>query len=162
VLLHPTCSSLQTGIGGLACTQGNTNIIRAHTLSYAVQGTWYAFRCAAAGDHFLQVRKRVSSCSRLALYNTNVGTWEQWELGKGSVDATAWTAVTLTFRHRRLPQVRMHTNHSQGHITGRLACGCMMGRTALSNLCSWKHDDFACNIRPLITRLFTLHECAAV
>lgn len=70
----------------------------------APQGKWLGFRSSAAGDRFLQARKRAAH--RLALFNTNVGTWEQWEAVASSpadLGAAPWAAATLTLRHRRLP-----------------------------------------------------------
>lgn len=72
------------------------------------QGKWLAFRSAAAGDRFLQARKR---SPRLVFFNTNIGTWEQWELagegeeGGAAEDEAPWAVKAVTLKHRRLPQV---------------------------------------------------------
>ena len=91
-----------------------------------VQGKWLGFRSAAAGDRFLQSRKR--SPNRLVFFSQNVGTWEQWELagsmpaaggeagssGTGAAgsptpdpDACEWASLVLKLRHRRLPQFEL-------------------------------------------------------
>jgi hypothetical protein len=68
-----------------------------------VQGKWLAFRSAAAGDRFLQARKRNP---RLVFYNNNIGTWEQWELeDEAALEAAPWARTAVVLRHRRLPQV---------------------------------------------------------
>ena len=68
-----------------------------------MQGKWLAFRSAAAGDRFLQARKR---SPRLVFYSTNAGTWEQWELAdEAAVDGAPWAHMTVVLKHRRLPQV---------------------------------------------------------
>lgn len=73
-----------------------------------VQGKWLGFRCAAAGDRFLQARKRSTPC-RLVFFSQNVGTWEQWELGTAGPDPDAadWSSLGVTLRHRRLPQYEL-------------------------------------------------------
>lgn len=72
------------------------------------QGKWLGLRCAAAGDRFLQARKR-STPSRLVFFSQNVGTWEQWELGSAGPDPDAadWACLPATLRHRRLPQFEL-------------------------------------------------------
>lgn len=73
------------------------------TASDCLQGKWYAFRSAAAEDRFLQARKR---SPRLVFFNTNIGTWEQWELAQPeSLEQCPWAEKTVTFKHRRLSQV---------------------------------------------------------
>lgn len=73
----------------------------------ALQGKWVGFRSAAAGDRFLQARKR--SPNRLVFFSQNVGTWEQWEVAAGAPDPDAcdWSALSLALRHRRLPQFEL-------------------------------------------------------
>lgn len=88
-----------------------------------MQGKWLGFRSAAAGDRFLQARKR--SPNRLVFFSQNVGTWEQWELAGSShpaggeagssgagtpspdPEACEWASLALTLRHRRLPQFEL-------------------------------------------------------
>ncbi|KAL4431049.1 hypothetical protein ABPG75_006305 [Micractinium tetrahymenae] len=72
------------------------------------QGKWLGLRSAAAGDRFLQARKR-STPSRLVFFSQNVGTWEQWELGSAGPDpdAASWASQPATLRHRRLPQFEL-------------------------------------------------------
>eukprot|EP00887_Chlorella_sp_A99_P005659 scaffold1.g5659.t1 len=77
----------------------------AAALEVVAQGRWLGFRAAAAGDRFLQARKR--SPNRLVFYSTNVGTWEQWELAAGELGAAPWSAAAVTLRHRRLPQFEL-------------------------------------------------------
>lgn len=94
-----------------------------HPATLHLQGKWLGFRSAAAGDRFLQARKR--SPNRLVFFSQNVGTWEQWELagstpaaggeagssGAGSPspdpDASEWASLALVLRHRRLPQFEL-------------------------------------------------------
>ena len=55
-----------------------------------------------AEDRFLQARRK--SGQRLAFFNNNFGTWEQWELVAGE-PRQPWDRLKLGFRNRRLPQV---------------------------------------------------------
>lgn len=73
-----------------------------------MQGKWLGLRSAAAGDRFLQARKR-STPSRLVFFSQNVGTWEQWELGSAGPDPDVadWASLPATLRHRRLPQFEL-------------------------------------------------------
>jgi len=66
------------------------------------QGAWLGFRAAAAGDRFLQARRRGGD--RLGFSNANLGTWEQWELAAGGPEAP-WARLRVSLRSRRLPQV---------------------------------------------------------
>jgi hypothetical protein len=66
------------------------------------QGAWLGFRAAAAGDRFLQARRRGGG--RLGFSNANLGTWEQWELAAGGPEAP-WARLRVSLRSRRLPQV---------------------------------------------------------
>lgn len=73
-----------------------------------------AFRSAAAGDRFLQARKR---SPRLVFFNSNIGTWEQWELAE-EVEAGSeapWARRAVVFKHRRLPQVGPRSGARAGH-----------------------------------------------
>ncbi|GAB4817699.1 hypothetical protein N2152v2_004745 [Parachlorella kessleri] len=70
-------------------------------------GKWLAFRAAAAGDRFLQARKR---SPRLVFYNNNVGTWEHWELADeegARLDGAPWAHTAVVLKHRRLPQFEL-------------------------------------------------------
>eukprot|EP00891_Asterochloris_glomerata_P001849 jgi/Astpho2/1849/fgenesh1_pg.00038_%23_20_t len=64
-------------------------------------GAWVGFRSATAEDRFLQARRK--SGQRLAFFNNNFGTWEQWELVAGE-PKQPWDRLKLGFRNRRLPQ----------------------------------------------------------
>ena len=70
-------------------------------------GKWLGFRSSAAGDRFLQARKRGGQ--RLVFFSANVGTWEQWELAGGDdvLGGAPWAAARVTLRHRRLPQFEL-------------------------------------------------------
>lgn len=70
-------------------------------------GKWLGFRSTAAGDRFLQARKRGGQ--RLVFFSANVGTWEQWELADGDnvAGGAPWMAAHVTLRHRRLPQFEL-------------------------------------------------------
>ncbi|GAQ78376.1 hypothetical protein KFL_000120230 [Klebsormidium nitens] len=63
------------------------------------QGPWLGFKSPAAGGRFLQARRR--GPDHLCFYNTNWGTWEQWEL-VGDEPQGGWTTWTFQFRSRRL------------------------------------------------------------
>ena len=67
-----------------------------------MQGAWVGFRSAMAEDRFLQARRK--SGQRLAFFNNNFGTWEQWELVAGE-PKQPWDRLKLGFRNRRLLQV---------------------------------------------------------
>ena len=56
-----------------------------------------------AEDRVLQARRK--SGQRLAVFNNNFGTWEQWELVAGE-PKQPWDRLKLGFRNRPLPQVR--------------------------------------------------------
>ncbi len=88
--------------------QGSPGIAHPPPLRPASQGKWLGLRSAAAGDRFLQARKR-STPSRLVFFSQNVGTWEQWELGSAGPDpdAAEWASLPVTLRHRRLPQFEL-------------------------------------------------------
>lgn len=66
------------------------------------QGNWIGFRSAVAEDKFLQSRRHGKQ--KLAFFNSNFGTWEQWELVAGDLKQ-AWNVMRMGFRNRRLPQV---------------------------------------------------------
>ena len=70
----------------------------------ASQGDWIGFRSAVAEDKFLQSRRHGKQ--KLAFFNSNFGTWEQWEIVAGE-PRQAWNVVRMGLRNRRLPQVHV-------------------------------------------------------
>ena len=52
----------------------------------------------------VHAQARRKSAHRLAFFNMNLGTWEQFEVVEG-LPATPWCQAQLSFRNRRLPQV---------------------------------------------------------
>ncbi|XRB16428.1 protein SFI1 [Pseudoscourfieldia marina] len=74
---------------------------RASHLEVFRQGKWIGFRCAAAGDKYLQATRR--SHNRLCFQNVNFGIWEHFEIASDE-PTKRWTKSVLSFRSRRLPQ----------------------------------------------------------
>lgn len=84
-------------------------MVAVHT-TYSPQGPFLGFRCSAAGNRFMQPRRKAPH--RLVFFNFNCGVWEQWEVlaaGEGGGDAdwrnAAWSQAPFVFRSRRMPQV---------------------------------------------------------
>ncbi|KAG2432703.1 hypothetical protein HYH02_006686 [Chlamydomonas schloesseri] len=82
------------------------------------QGPFLGFRSSAAGNRFMQPRRKAPH--RLVFFNFNCGVWEQWEvLASGAGEGTAapgcevdwrtaaWSQAPLVFRSRRMPQVQL-------------------------------------------------------
>lgn len=74
---------------------------RACHLEVLRQGKWIGFRSLSGGNRFLQARRR--SVQRLCFFNTNFGTWEQWEFAHGE-PRIPWDRMTMYLKSRRLPQ----------------------------------------------------------
>ncbi len=51
----------------------------------------------------VQARRR--GTQRLGFYNTNLGTWEQFELVESADADQPWSRTSVALRSRRLPQV---------------------------------------------------------
>ncbi|KAG2500477.1 hypothetical protein HYH03_002042 [Edaphochlamys debaryana] len=68
-------------------------------------GAFFGFRSGAAGNRFLQPRRKAPH--RLVFFNPNCGVWEQWEPLTDAWATGPWTRLHMEFQSRRLPQVRL-------------------------------------------------------
>lgn len=84
-------------------------------------GKWIGFRSMYAQNKFLQARRK--GMNKLCFFNTNFGTWEQFELHPRDTDVTvSWSRLKLTFQSRRLSQFRIQVTVCRvGHFSGSKA-----------------------------------------
>ena len=82
------------------------------------EGKWIGFHSMYAQSKFLQARRK--GTNKLCFFNSNFGTWEQFELFPRDTDVTvSWSRLQLTFQSRRLPQFRIKVTVCRvGHFSG--------------------------------------------
>lgn len=82
---------------------------------HLLQDAFVGFRSGAAGNRFLQPRRRAPH--RLVFFNERCGVWEQWDVnGDRDWRRTPWSSITMELRSRRLQQVHLVSRY-------RLVCG---------------------------------------
>ena len=82
------------------------------------EGKWIGFRSMLAQNKFLQARRK--GMNKLCFFNSNFGTWEQFELSPRDTDVSvSWNRLNLTFQSRRLSQFRIQVTVCRvGHFSG--------------------------------------------
>ncbi|GFR41539.1 hypothetical protein Agub_g2252 [Astrephomene gubernaculifera] len=74
-------------------------------LEVVKQGSYVGFRSGAAGNRFVQPRRKAPH--RLVFFNQNCGVWEQWDVLGDNWRSAPWSSLPMVFRNRRLPQVQL-------------------------------------------------------
>eukprot|EP00854_Cymbomonas_tetramitiformis_P023028 gene23028-27863_t len=85
-----------------------TNDTKTHLEVVRVQNApkWIGFRASAAGNRFLQARRR--GLDRMRFYSTQFGTFEQWEFSNGEPSTkVSFSRLKLFFKNRRLPMFEL-------------------------------------------------------
>eukprot|EP00798_Chlamydomonas_sp_ICE-L_P027178 gene27178-2418_t len=120
--------------------EGQCHMGKALQVCYRGQGPFIGFRSSAAGNRFVQPRRKAPH--RLVFFNSHLGVWEQWEVGTPSL-AEPWSVVPLLFTSRRLPQVQLQVEPRPGSFSyhSGLCLACLGGRDKCYPiaLCGWKH-----------------------
>ncbi|GIM13152.1 hypothetical protein Vretimale_16342, partial [Volvox reticuliferus] len=82
--------------------------LESEALSYlevVKQGPFVGFRSGAAGNRFMQPRRKAPH--RLVFFNHNCGVWEQWDVIAEDWRTVPWSTLHMVLRNRHLPQVQI-------------------------------------------------------
>ena len=100
------------------------------------QGLLLAPPCALHdARHVSQARRR--GAQRLGFHNTNLGTWEQFELVDSAAVDPPWSRTPVALRSRRLPQVL---------CTQQLLSSCFADGRSSRSAASWQEHTTTCRM----------------